>query len=437
VVQQHKSSGTVKLTGTVAALQKAFAVDLKVFENEARTASYRGRTGVVHVPNEIADVVESVHGLDNRHQARPHFRLHQMAGVEAHLPGSSFDPAAVGTAYDFPTPTHPGQGQTIALVELGGGYRAIDLHSYFGANAPTVTAVGVNGATNHPTGNPNGPDGEVVLDIEVVGKIAPGAKVVVYFAPNTDAGFLNAINAAIHDKTNTPSIVSISWGSAEKNWTQATMNAFNQAFKDAATLGITVLVAAGDDGTNDNVNDGKRHVDFPASSPFVIGCGGTNLQATGATITSETVWGNTNDGATGGGVSNVFPKPSYQSGIFPKQSHRCVPDVAGDADPSTGYKILVDGVHSVFGGTSAVAPLYAGMFALINQQMNRRAGFVNPLLYQGASHFVHDITQGSNESEPTPPPYSATPGYDLCTGLGSLNGKKLLAYLSTSHAKAA
>jgi kumamolisin len=208
----------------------------------------------------------------------------------------------------------------------------------------------------------------------MAGAIAPGANQKVFFAPNTNQGFIDAVTTAVNDADVT--IISISWGSAESTYATQDLTTFNQAFQDAGTMGKTVFVAAGDSGSSDGVNDGANHVDFPASSPYVVGCGGTTLTAntTSDTITSEVVWNEeaSGEGATGGGVSDDFPKPDYQNNVNvppPTTSGggRGVPDVAADADPVTGYQVLIDGNSIVVGGTSAVAPLYAGLFARINQ----------------------------------------------------------------------
>jgi len=231
----------------------------------------------------------------------------------------------------------------------------------------------VDQGTNSPTGDPNGPDGEVELDIEVSGAVAPGAQIGAYFAPNTDRGFIDALTAAIHDGNLRPSIISISWGSPESSWTDQARNAMNSACQDAATMGVTVLVASGDHGATDGLASGTFAVDYPSSSPFVIGCGGTKLALSGNTISSEQAWNELaqNEGATGGGVSDYFPIPNFQTkaGVptSPKGFRgRGVPDVAGDADPTTGYNVFVDGQWTVIGGTSAVAPLWAGLLARIN-----------------------------------------------------------------------
>ena len=436
VKEKSPARRTVILSGTVTAMNEAFGVELKEYDHP--TGKYRGRTGAIHLPAELQDVVEGVFGLDNRPQAKPHFRRRrERAGARADSVNLSYTPPQVAALYDFPT-GGDGAGECIALIELGGGYNTADLSNYWSQlkliATPAVSAVAVGNGSNHPTGDPNGPDGEVMLDIEVAGSIAPGAKIVVYFADNTDAGFLNAITTAVHDSTNHPSVVSISWGGPESSWTQQAMTSMDEAFQSAAAMGVSVCVAAGDDGSTDGVTDGLNHVDFPASSPNVLACGGTQLVASGNSITSETVWNElaNNEGATGGGISDVFPLPSWQNGagVPPsanpnKNVGRGVPDVTGDADPTTGYVTRVDGNPDVIGGTSAVAPLWAGLIALLNQSMGKPVGFINPLLYQdtGAARDLNDITSGNNGA------YSAGPGWDACSGLGSPIGTRIAAAL--------
>lgn len=443
VKEKSAARRTVILSGTVATMNEAFGVELKEYQHP--NGKYRGRTGTIHLRAELQDVVEGVFGLDNRPQAKPHFRRrHERAGARAASPDVSYTPPQVAALYNFPNGLD-GSGECIALVELGGGYKDSDLSNYWSqlnlTKTPAVSAVSVGNGSNSPTGDSSGPDGEVMLDIEVAGSIAPGAKIVVYFADNTDAGFLNAITTAVHDSANNPSIVSISWGGPESSWTEQAMTSMDEAFQSAAAMGVTVCVAAGDDGSTDGVTDGLNHVDFPASSPNVLACGGTKLVASGNSITSESVWNElaNNEGATGGGVSDVFPLPSYQSnaGVPPSANPgahvgRGVPDVAGDADPTTGYDTLVDGQSGVIGGTSAVAPLWAGLIALINQSVGKPAGLINPLLYQSASTAsdFNDITSGNNGA------YSAGPGWDACSGLGSPVGAQVAVALGAKTAQA-
>ena len=289
-----------------------------------------------------------------------------------------------------------------------------DLQTYFAklkVATPTVTAVPVDGGKNVPTKDANGPDGEVMLDIEVIGAIAPQAHIAVYFAPNTDAGFLDAVTTAIHDTKNKPTVISISWGSAESTWTDQSMTAMDEAFQAAAMLGVTICVASGDNGSSDGVTDGADHVDFPASSPYALACGGTSLKASKTAITGESVWNDGSEGgAGGGGVSNFFALPTWQSGLkttgangaSSALSMRGVPDVAGDADPETGYDVRIDGTDTVIGGTSAVAPLWSGLLARINQLAGKSVGYLQPVLYQNPAA-LRDITQGNNGDFYAPP----------------------------------
>ena len=274
IVQEDAARRTVVLAGTVAQFNSAFKVELQQMTHAG--GSYRGRVGAISLPPELEGIVEAVLGLDSRRQAAAHFRILRPSASAA----VSYTPIQVASAYGFPDGS--GQGQCVAIIELGGGFRPADLDAYFqdlGVASPTVVAVSVDHALNNPTGDANGPDGEVMLDIEMVGAIAPQATIAVYFAPNTDAGFLDAVTTAIHDDTNRPSVISISWGGPESSWTAQAMTAMDQAFQAAAAMGVTVCVASGDNGSSDGVNDGGDHVDFPSSSPFALGCGGTRLDA--------------------------------------------------------------------------------------------------------------------------------------------------------------
>ncbi|WP_158923003.1 protease pro-enzyme activation domain-containing protein [Acidisphaera sp. S103] len=435
VVQEHAGRRTVVLSGTVAQFSSAFGVELQRFEYPG--GAYRGRIGSVQLPDELRGCVEAVLGLDNRPVAKPHLRARRLPGnvrsQAAAGDATSFTPLQIAALYDFPPGT--GRGECVGIIELGGGERPADLSTYFSTLGislpPTVTVVSVDHGTNDPTGDPNGPDGEVMLDIEVVGAIAPQVNIAVYFAPNTDSGFLDAITTAIHDTTNKPSVISISWGGPESSWTQQSLTAFDMAFQAAATMGITVCVAAGDDGSSDGVTDGADHVDFPASSPHVLACGGTTIHVAGNAITSETVWNDgAQGGATGGGVSSVFALPSWQdglqatmtSGVIAPLTMRGVPDVCGDADPETGYNVRIDGTDTVIGGTSVIAPLWAGLVARINATNGSPVGFISPTLYATPAA-LRDITQGNNGD------FAARSGWDACTGLGSPDGSRIATLL--------
>jgi kumamolisin len=410
--QMHRRS--MRLRGSISALQKAFGVELGRYE----TADGRQFTGCRHAPQPsqtLGPHVIAVLGLDQRPVAKPHFRLAKQPASQ------SFTPLQVGQLYQYPDGTD-GSGQTIALIELGGGYQSDDLSTYFSSlqlKTPTVVDVAVSGGSNQPGGDA---DAEVLLDIEVAGALANSAKIAVYFAPNTDQGFYEAISQAAHDTTNQPSVISISWGGPENNWGTQSFDAMQSALEDAVALGVTVIAAAGDDGSSDGETDNQPHVDFPSSSQYVLACGGTRLQASGTTIKSETVW---NEGATGGGVSTQVAKPDWQSGItLPAgKTGRGVPDVAGDADPASGYAVRVDGQDTVIGGTSAVAPLWAALIARCNQSLGSPLGDVHAAIYQIGTAAFHDVTSGNNGD------FKASKGWDACTGWGSPNGTKLLTAL--------
>jgi kumamolisin len=413
----------VVLEGTVADMQKAFGTTLRTYSTG--DGGYRGRTGPITVPAHLEGIVTAVLGLDNRQIAKAHIRR-----IRAVNPPPGFTPAQVAKAYSFPA-NATGAGQTIGIIELGGGFSTDDLNTFFHGKSPNVTAVLVDGGTNDPGADTNA-DGEVMLDIEVAGSIAPAANIVVYFAPNTDQGFHDAITTAVHDTTNNPSVISISWGGPEDSWTAQSASAMLEACSDAAGVGVTITAAAGDDGASDGETDGKLHVDLPACLPPVLACGGTKLTLKGSAISSEVVWNElaSQEGATGGGVSNLYALPSYQTSagvpVQPETSFkgRGVPDVAGDADPNSGYAVLVDGQSEVIGGTSAVAPLWAGLIALLNEVVGKPVGFVQPALYQIGESAFRDITSGNNNG------YTAGKSWDACTGLGTPNGAALAKALS-------
>lgn len=343
--------------------------------------------------------------------------------VKRPRPGARIDKAwevpALCTAYDWPAGLDG--GGVIAIVELGGGWVQSDLDMFFkrvDQRAATVTDVSVGGIKNSP-GKDADSDTEVALDIEVAAAayyVATGhpAVIRVYWANDIAPG----VQAAAADGCD---VCSISWGSDEANWGEAAAKQMEQVAAAATDKGMLVFAASGDNDSSDGGSN-PANVDLPASCPHVIGCGGTSKTAAG-----ETVWnndpGSPSGEGTGGGFSTLFePMPSWQVGA-PSGPGRMVPDVAGNADPNTGYNIIVGGAVEIVGGTSAVAPLYSGLFA----SFGRKLGWVTPELWQNQVCF-NDITQGDNGA------YRARPGPDPCTGLGSPIGNKLAKLLTDPRA---
>ena len=409
VVESSAARRTVVLAGSAEQLGSAFGVELHRYQSRSQT--YRGYEGQLHVPEILADVIESVHGLDNRQVARPMYRA--AASGQATSP---LTPPQVANLYQVP-PTGAA-GQTIAILEFGGGYKIADIQSYFNNTvhmpAPSVTAVGVDGATNSPG---QSADIEVVLDIDVAGSVAPGAKIVVYFAPNTLQGWIDAITTAIHDTVNRPSVISISWAGEESGW-GSSIQSVSAALEEAAIVGVSVFVSSGDGGAGS-----PAEVLYPPSDPWVTGCGGVTIEDVSGSNFVESTWA-----GSGGGVSNVFPLPAWQTWVNVTPSvnprghiGRGVPDISGNADPASGYMLILNGAPTgPWGGTSAVAPFYAGMVAVLNTELDDSIGYLNPSLYafNGSSAFV-DVTTGNNGG------YSASVGWDACTGLGSVVGASI------------
>ena len=306
-----------------------------------------------------------------------------------------------------------------------------------GFTRAAIVPVSVDGATNSFGANTDD-DGEVALDIQVSGGQAPGASIAVYFAPNTEQGLIDAVASALADTTNSPSVISISWGWTETEWSTQFRNALDDQFHDAASQDVSIFASAGDWLGTNGATDGQVHVQYPASSPWAIGCGGTVITTTGMSITNEVVWNDILQGAlwgTGGGVSTLYPVASFQQNanvplnVSTGQPGRGVPDVAGNASDQSGYLIVINGVTEIYFGTSAVAPLWAGLAALINEQASPTMGFFLPYLYNHPT-LNRDITQGNNMPPGTILGYAAGPGWDACTGLGVPIGQDLFNALT-------
>jgi len=474
VLRSDAAKRSVRVSGTIEAISKAFKTAINWYS--CPTEKYRGRVGSAYVPKELKDIVVGVFGLDTRDVAKrrpPSSPALATGGRTAEaavaLPSTPLPPASVrpltpvtvADLYNFPR--QKAAGQTVGILEfwnsdaagndMACGYRDSDVEAFFRSldpplQPPKILSVAVNGASNSP-GGVN--DAEVVLDIDVVGAVANDATIVVYFSTGDENGWIQALQAAIHPRPSQPrpSILSISWGGAESEWTKAALASMADLFEEAAYLGITVLAATGDRGSHCGVGDGKAHAQYPACDPFVTACGGTMVTYLGAREFKEATWNNSKAGqnVTGGGISDnpENPLPSWQQNAkvpVSKESGRKgrgIPDVAGNASPYSGYSIFLnDQKTAPMCGTSAVAPLYAGLVAIINAALGRNVGLLNPTLYDlGGTDVFRDIDDDADNADQTPgtppaPSYRSRAGWAACTGWGSIDGERLLAALRKS-----
>jgi kumamolisin len=461
VVEQNAARRTVIVSGKVSNINRAFSLELARYEAEVREEErrgepevkrpkrerevYRGYEGEVHLPGDLMPIVEGVFGLDNRRLAR--------RAIVPFPVITPLTPPQVAQLYDFPKPPHHIGKETIGLLEFSDpligtcGYLPSDIDAYFttalgigpGYTTPTLTDIGVNGASNTP-GGPD--DAEVTLDIEVSVAVAQGAHIAVYFTTWDENGWILAVKRAVHPNPGEPrpSVLSISWAWTEFfsagniTWNPATMNVVSAAFQEAAMFGMTVLAASGDNGSNCQIWDGAAHVYYPESDPWVTSCGGTTIGNVSGSSFTEITWND--NGVTGGGISDFFDLPHWQHhhniplSVNPgHREGRGVPDIAGYAN---GYQIVLGGVSSgPWWGTSETAPLYAGLIVIMNAHLGERVGYLNPLFYSHhAAHCFRDIADGRSNAVAPAPGYTCGPGWDACTGLGSIKGKALLKLLN-------
>lgn len=451
---------TIILSGSAESIAKAFGVEFALFQHPR--ASYVASTQAPSVPTDLKDIVEAVLGLHNRPIAARH--RHWTSSKR----GTHSSVRDLADIYAFPKDTD-GTGQTIGLIELGGGFNPEDIADFcagLGISTPRITSVNVRNGANRPakrddirrllqcvsgkrkmSSSEMASDAveaaqstiEVTMDIEIVAALAPGAHIVVYFATPNEQGIYNALTHAIHDSHNRPDVLSISWGEPEIGLSDSYIHAIDQALLAAAHLGITVFASSGDAGALNNSPDKLPTVNFPASSPHCTACGGTTSKPSKSKIREEVVWNSSRygfKGISGGGISRKFPIPSWQQEarvpLGPTgQKGRGVPDLAGPADPRYGCELLIAGCTFSSAGTSAVAPLWSALVARCNQALARRCGHLNPLLYSLAhkgTPALRAVTKGHNDV------YQAKPGWNPCAGHGTLHGEHLLNHLKNGTA---
>ncbi len=443
VTNEHSNRTILNVKGPANTIEDAFSLKLNKYET-LKGRSFHAPNKNPLVPQNIASIITGVIGLDNHAEWRAFNKKKRVSGplhaqdAFPHSfpsgPGGGYSPNDILKAYNLTNVPANGSGQIIALFELA-GYQASDINAYtnyFGLPSAQLQNIIVDG------GSSTGIDAEVTLDIELALAVAPQSQIYVYEGPNSSQGVLNTYNRIASD--NIAKQVSTSWGLAEDLESLQFLQAENAIFLQMAAHGQTIYAAAGDSGAFDDANKSTPVVDDPASQPYVVGVGGTKLTVdplTGAYV-SETVWNEgSGNGAGGGGVSAIWPIPSWQatvSNVYSK-TFRNVPDVSLDADPNTGYSIFYNGQWTIYGGTSCAAPLWAGFTALVNQKrvasQTQVLGFANPSIYAIGQNSLypfdfHDVKSGDNLF------YPAKPSYDNATGWGSFNGANLFASLTNS-----
>ena len=397
------SQRIVVLEATAGVLTDILGAQLRIYDDGG--TRFRARVGALVVPKEIAPWTRAILGFDQRPVARPIPRLRALAGAGA---GQGLWPTDIAALYGIPLDRDVSD-VCVGIIALGGGYLDTDVAKALagmGRESPRIVNQSVVSGTGSPAGgNQFGggtvADQEIALDLQIVASLLPKARIVVYFAGNTIQSLVGAINQAIFDSANRPQVLSVSWGSAEMFWSPSARDAMQAVLADANRLNVTVLFAAGDELATGGLDDGNAHVWFPASSPYALGCGGTRPAA--GTGGEEVVW---NDGSagTGGGISDVFPVPAYQTNLSLPPSvndgarRRGVPDVAAAAAGIPGYRIILNGAAVTMDGTSAAAPLWAGLIAIANAGRDTPLGFVNSAFYANPALF-RQIEQGNNRVE--------------------------------------
>jgi len=492
VTDVKQGGRSLRVSGSTAAMTAAFQPKLGIYHFLGH-GEMRGREGPLMVPSELEGLITGVDGLDQRQMASRHAavgakarraagpkkrtvakrrRAAPLAAAIGGGPSGRLTPTDIQRLYNFPP--GDGAGQTVFIAEFGSplgngqvlppAYIPSDVAQFcndHGVPPPSVQIKPIDIAPLNqqqyetlsqqlPAETANllfAQTAETMMDIEIVAGLCPKADIHVYFASWTQKGWIDFLDDATSGNPATPVAISISYGLAEDShdWSPDALKSINDRLQIAAMQGITVCVSSGDDGTGCDQSGRRCHVEFPASSPFVLSVGGTMLMSGANGQANEVVWFESpgqrtprGGGATGGGVSVLNPRPSWQTAhvasLNPQAPDgRIVPDVAALAGPPL-YDNLLDGEPFPGGGTSASAPVWAALIARINASLpaNKKQRFMAPLLYDAkvAQSGFRDIVSGQNASSPNPGiGYQAGPGFDAVTGLGVPDGAKLLATL--------
>jgi len=411
--KKYSNNLFVDVKGKASDIKRLFNIDINEYKMEGK--KYFSDASPIRIPESL-NFISDIIGLNNF----PKYKFHSIIR-DKEAPGEGFTPIQIAELYDFPMEFR-GSNRNIAMIQLGGGYKQSEMRYYFmdylKLNVmPTIIPIVMDGASNNPEDKPANAD--VNLDIQICGAVAKCATILVYFAPNNDLGFYDSVYFAITNQNyRPPCALSISWGSAESLYSSSFINSLNKLLEIAVKYRINVFASSGDNGSSDG--QPGLNVNFPASSPNAIGCGGTTIFVENDKIVNEVTWH-----GSGGGYSKIFSRPQYQTIL---SLRRGVPDVAGNADSKTGYIVFYDGKFHVLGGTGAVASLYSALTALMSQARGS-VNFLSPIIYPNAKEVCYDVTEGSNGPNGK---WDARKGWDPCTGNGRIYGRKLLEALSAT-----
>jgi subtilase family serine protease len=422
-VSWQPGSGLIAADGPAPLVASMLQVDIEGFRLPDGSSFYAA-LGQPRLPGQLSIAATSVTGLDNYRRAR------SLAVRRGGLTPS--DVLAFYNLKPLRDAGLDGTGQTIVLPEIDDLPNLADVNK-FAAEFGLPPFDSLLTIKRDPSwGAPEKPQGETVLDLEILHEVAPQAKLVVYLSAADFSHGDRAFDQMVTDHLG--STISESLGACEPDTPAGHRNTYASIQDRAVALGMSHFVASGDNGAYTCGEDQDPAGSFPATLPTVTAVGGTTVfQSTAGTYFKETAWGAPLDeSGGGGGPSLYYPLPDYQKAVAQPLGHglRQVPDVAANGDPSTGFHIVFAGRDGQVGGTSAATPLWAATVALINQDLRKKglheAGFANPALYwmgQNSATLAakpfHDVTTGNNLV------YDAGPGWDFATGWGSMDGAAL------------
>lgn len=436
ILKLNKLERWINVQAKVEDIEKAFRIDIKAVERDSNVYYYFDSE--IKIPSALEDIVESISGINRMPIKTSRIFPDETALANTMLTGMAVFPQDYTHLYNFPKGLD-GSGQCIAIIALAGGYKKKHFKEYFkkiGIPMPHISWKSVDKGKNNPKDDIKSVY-EIYMDVEIAAAMAPGAKIVVYFAQKSANDIMLAMKKALHDRRNRPSIISMSWGGLEKDFKESEKKSLFRVLHEAATLNVTVITSSGDMGSSGTMVGDELNVQLPAVHPLTLAVGGTEVETANGRIMGEKVWNEKQElpvigpflFRSGGGFSKELKLPKYQKKAMPDKfinlNKRGIPDVAANASTLPGILLLVGETEQISMGTSAAAPLWAALVARINQHLNSQGlsncGFLNPYLYSDeVSVTFNSVTKGNIGA------YEASEGWDPCTGLGTPNGEKLL-----------